>query len=112
VSRWSTSVRSGRAGEEINLSLDEIAALHAAGADAHAIENAVRAVLLARYRAYRAKGLAGIASYARGGSATSASDELAASTAARVGATGALVDREELRRHVRARYLVEGDQPS
>lgn len=65
-------------GEEINLSLDEIAALHAAGADAHAIENAVRAVLLARYRAYRAKGLAGIAPYARAGSATSASDELAA----------------------------------
>jgi hypothetical protein len=65
-------------GEAINLSLDEIAALHAAGADAHAIENAVRAVLLARYRAYRAKGLAGIAPYARAGSATSASDELAA----------------------------------
>jgi hypothetical protein len=62
-------------GEEINLSLDEIAALHAAGADAHAIENAVRAVLLARYRA---KGLAGIAPYARAGSATSAGDELAA----------------------------------
>ena len=30
-------------------------------ADAHAIEDAVRALLLARYRAYRAKGLAGIA---------------------------------------------------
>jgi Wax ester synthase/diacylglycerol acyltransferase catalytic domain len=65
-------------GEEANLSVDEIAALRAAGGDAHAIEDAVRALLLARYRAYRAKGLAGIAPYARAGSATSASDDLAA----------------------------------
>ena len=65
-------------GEDINLSLDEIAGLHAAGGDAHAIEDAVHALLLARHRAYRSKGLAGIAPYARAGSATSASDDLAA----------------------------------
>jgi len=29
-----------------------------------------------------------------------------------IGATGALVDREELRGHLRARYVVEGDRPS
>ena len=38
----------------------------------------MRALLVARYRVYRAKGLAGIAPYARAGSATSASDDLAA----------------------------------
>jgi len=65
-------------GEDLNLSLDEIAALHAAGGDPHAIEAAVHALLLARHRAYRAKGLAGIAPYARAGSTTSARDDLAA----------------------------------
>ena len=65
-------------GEELNLSLDEIAALRAAGGDARAIEDAVHALLLARYRAYRSKGLAGIAPYARAGSATSARDDLVA----------------------------------
>ena len=65
-------------GEALNLSLDEIAALHAAGGDAQATEAAVHRLLLARHRAYRSKGLAGIAPYARAGSATSASDDLAA----------------------------------
>jgi hypothetical protein len=65
-------------GSDLNLSLDEIAALRAAGGDAHAIEGAVHALLLARYRAYRSKGLAGIAPYARAGYATSASRDLAA----------------------------------
>jgi hypothetical protein len=65
-------------GNDLNLSLDEIAALRAAGSDAHAIEHEVQALLLARYRAYRSKGLSGIAPYARAGSATSASDDLAA----------------------------------
>lgn len=65
-------------GEDLNLSFDEIAALQAAGGDAHAVENAVHALLLARYRAYRSNGLAGIAPYARAASATSASDDLAA----------------------------------
>jgi hypothetical protein len=65
-------------GEALNLSIEEIAALHAAGGEARMIEDAVHALLLARYRAYRAKGLAGIAAYARAGSVTSASDDLAA----------------------------------
>jgi len=65
-------------GDVLNLSLDDIAALRAAGGDARAIEGAVHALLLARYRAYRSKGLAGIAPYARAGYATSASLDLAA----------------------------------
>jgi hypothetical protein len=65
-------------GEDVNLSRDEIATLHVAGGDAQAIEDAIRAMLLSRYRAYRARGLAGIAPYARAGGATSASDDLAA----------------------------------
>ena len=65
-------------GEDVNLSLDELAALHAAGGDEQAIEDAFRAILLSRYRAYRAKGLAGIAPYARAGGETRASDDLAA----------------------------------
>jgi hypothetical protein len=65
-------------GQALNLSLDEIAGLQAAGGDEHAIENAVHALLLARHRAYRSKGLAGIAAYARAGSVTSPSHDLAA----------------------------------
>jgi hypothetical protein len=65
-------------GEGVNLSQDEIAALHAARGEAQAIEDAVRAILLSRYRAYRSRGLAGIAPYARAGRATSASADLAA----------------------------------
>jgi hypothetical protein len=65
-------------GEDVNLSRDEIAALQAAGGEAQAIEHAFRAILLSRYRAYRARGLAGIAPYARAGPATSPSDDLAA----------------------------------
>jgi hypothetical protein len=76
-------------GKDLNLSLDEIAALRAVGGDPQAIGDAVRALLLARYRAYRAKGLAGIAPYARAGSATSAGDDLAAVNR-RARATGVL----------------------
>jgi hypothetical protein len=65
-------------GDELNLSLDEIAALRTARGDAHAVEAAVRALLLARHRAYRSKGLAGIAPYARAGSTTTARDDLLA----------------------------------
>ena len=65
-------------GDAINLSRDEIGALRAAGGDAHAIQDAVYALLLARHRAYRAKGLAGIAPYARAKPAISAADDLAA----------------------------------
>lgn len=69
--------RNAEPGEDLNLSNEEIAAVHAAGDDPTAIQQAVRALLLARYRAYRAKGLAGIASYARDGSTTSPADDLA-----------------------------------
>jgi hypothetical protein len=65
-------------GEGVNLSRDEMAALHGARGEARAIEDAVRAILLSRYRAYRSRGLAGIAPYARAGRATSARDDLAA----------------------------------
>src|SRR5262249_3651875 len=60
------------------VSADEISALHDVGHGAHAVEEQVHALLLARYRAYRANGLAGIASYARNGSAVSAGDDIAA----------------------------------
>ena len=65
-------------GDGVNVSADEIAALHAAGHDAHAITEQVHALLLRRYRAYRAQGLAGIAAYARPGSMESPADDLAA----------------------------------
>jgi len=64
-------------GEDLNLSSEEIAALHAAGKDADAVQNKVHELLLARYRAYRAKGLAGIAPYARKGSQTDPAGDLA-----------------------------------
>ena len=65
-------------GGDLNLSSEEIAALRAVRGNPEAIQDAVRALLRARYRAYRSKGLAGIAPYARAGSATSAGDDLAA----------------------------------
>jgi hypothetical protein len=65
-------------GEDGNLSRDEIAALYAAPRDVQAIEDPFRAMLLSRDRASRARGLAGIAPYAREGRATSASDDLSA----------------------------------
>lgn len=57
-----------RPGTDLNLSAAEIAALQALP-DHHtaAVEAAVRDLLLERYRAYRARGLAGIAPYDRGG---------------------------------------------
>jgi hypothetical protein len=65
-------------GETLNLSSREIAALRAAGQDGAALRHAVCELLLARYRAYRASGLAGIAPYARDGSQTDPASELAA----------------------------------
>src|SRR5208282_1330816 len=57
-------------GDTLNLSIAEIAsfaALKAAGSTGQTqVEDAVRRLLLARYQAYRDKGLAGIAPYARG----------------------------------------------
>jgi len=64
-------------GNDLNLSSEEIAALNAAGKDAGAVQNKVRELLLVRYQAYRAKGLAGIAPYARKGSQTDPAGDLA-----------------------------------
>lgn len=65
-------------GDKLNLSSEEVSALNAAGKDAVAIQNKVKELLLARYRAYRAKGLAGIAPYARDGEKMDAAADLAA----------------------------------
>jgi hypothetical protein len=65
-------------GDALNLSSEELAALNAAGKDAAAIQDTVHEMLLARYRAYRAKGLAGIAPYARKGASTDPAADLAA----------------------------------
>jgi hypothetical protein len=77
-------------GSALNLSTAEIAVFHGlAGQPAAqtdpvgAVEPALREQLLGRYRAYRAKGLAGIAPYARGGSKeTRPGEDLAAATSA------------------------------
>jgi hypothetical protein len=57
------------AGGDLNLSSKEIAAFHelGSGASPAAVADLVRHQLLARVQAYRELGLAGIASYARGG---------------------------------------------
>jgi len=56
-------------GSDLNLSTKEIAAFGAfgAGASQDAVLEALRSMLLVRYQAYRASGLAGIAAYDRGG---------------------------------------------
>jgi hypothetical protein len=59
-------------GDALNLSASEIAAFKAlAGSAPSAIEEHLRRMLLGRYQAYRASGLAGIAPYDRGGGRTS-----------------------------------------
>lgn len=66
---------------DLNLSAEEAAAF-AKLSDPSAVEQQVRAALLARVQAYRAKGLAGIAPYVRGSGTRSAADELRAATKA------------------------------
>ena len=56
-------------GEDLNLSEAEIAGFKALKGESAVLEQ-VRKTLLGRYRAYRAKGLDGIADYARGGGKT------------------------------------------
>jgi hypothetical protein len=59
-------------GTELNLSTGEIETFRKAGAaQVRAVEDQLRTILLTRYQAYRAKGLAGIAPYDRGGAARS-----------------------------------------
>jgi hypothetical protein len=67
-------------GDELNLSAEEIAALTAAaGKGPEAVGDAYRGLLAARVEAYRTRGLAGIAPYARGGGrSTSPGDALRA----------------------------------
>jgi hypothetical protein len=66
-------------GDALNLSSEEIAALGAIGKDATALQATVREELLARYRAYRSRGLAGMAPYARRGSRSDPAADLKAS---------------------------------
>lgn len=74
-------------GDTLNLSAPEIAAFQAlkgtAGAGQPQVEDELRRMLLARYQAYRAEGLAGIAPYARGNNKQSQpGDELRRATEA------------------------------
>jgi len=67
------------AGDALNLSAEELATFKALGGDKAApqdVEAKVKALLLARYQAYKSKGLGGIAPYDRGGDKRSPADEL------------------------------------
>jgi hypothetical protein len=92
-------------GDTLNLSATEIAtfeALKSGGAAQPQVEGALRQMLLARYQAYRSKGLAGIAPYARGKDKQSqAADDLRRATEAAKG----------LKKHVPAFYYVLLDYP-
>ena len=59
--------RAARPGDELNLGASELAAFAKLGANASTadVERTLRAVLFARYQAYRARGLDGIEPYAR-----------------------------------------------
>jgi hypothetical protein len=66
------ALSSAKAGDALNLSASEIAAFKAlAGGPAPGVQEQLRRMLLARYQAYRASGLAGIAPYDRGSGRTS-----------------------------------------
>jgi hypothetical protein len=66
------ALSNARAGEAVNLGTGEIAAFTAlSGGTPQAVLRQLQAMLLARYRAYRASGLAGIVPYDRGGGSSS-----------------------------------------
>jgi hypothetical protein len=66
------ALAAAKAGDALNLSAGEIAAFQAARSTGReAIERQLHAMLVARHRAYRARGLAGMAAYDRGGGRTS-----------------------------------------
>ena len=66
------ALSSSKAGDAVNLSASEIAAFKAlAGGAASAVQEQLHRMLLARYQAYRASGLAGISPYDRGNGRTS-----------------------------------------
>lgn len=70
------------AGGGLNLSTAEFATLQSAGSDPASLQNTVQGQLLGRYRAYRSSGLAGIATYDRGGSASDPAADLRSDNAA------------------------------
>ena len=71
------ALANARAGEALNLSTAEIAAFKALpNGTPQAIQQQLQRMLLARYQAYRASGLAGIAPYDRGGSASDLAADL------------------------------------
>lgn len=73
-------------GDDLNLSTEEIAAFRALkGKPVSALEDQIRKQLLARYKAYRAKGLDGIAPYARDGGERSAAADLESASRASAG---------------------------
>jgi hypothetical protein len=79
-----------KAGSDLNLSAAEIKALQALkGKPAAALEQEVHKQLLARYQAYHAKGLAGIAPYARGKGERSGAADLRSATKAASAVKGA-----------------------
>ena len=66
------ALTNAKSGEALNLSTSEIAAFRAlAGGPTAAVQEQLRRMLLARYQAYRASGLSGIAPYDRGDGKTS-----------------------------------------
>jgi len=66
------TLTSAKAGNDLNLSASEISAFKAlAGGTTQAVQQQLRQMLLARYKAYRASGLGGIAPYDRGSGRTS-----------------------------------------
>jgi hypothetical protein len=66
------ALANAKPGSALNLSASEIAAFKAlSGGPPAAVQEQLRRMLLARYQAYRASGLAGIAGYDRGGGSTS-----------------------------------------
>lgn len=65
------ALRRAKGGTALNLGTAEIAAFNALGSgDQQAVQRKFQEVLLARHRAYRASGLAGIVPYDRGGGST------------------------------------------
>ena len=82
------ALASAKAGDALNLSASEIAAFTAVrGGSPEAIQQQLQKMLLARYQTYRTSGLAGVASYDRGGGRTT---DLAADLRKASEATGGL----------------------
>ncbi len=89
MQRWRTLATryiAAHAGDKLNLSAEEIQAFNALAANdrdpKRRVEDQLKLLLLARYRAYLAKGLDGVAPYARGSGRREPSDELRRATQA------------------------------